>query len=158
MEYIEYCERQNAKDSLREAAMSSLDGSMKVYPVQLSPIDWFEGLSTSFTMEDLTQDPEVIPMQIGAKSQQLDTLNSQLVSLQMGAEGDPTDLQNKVAAAQMALDSAQSTLSQAYSSNVIAMANTCLDAVGKVDTTTLAGKIGVAQSVLAQLPAMMDAV
>jgi hypothetical protein len=64
--------------------MSSLDGSMKVYPVQLSPIDWFEGLSTSFTMEDLTQDPEVIPMQIGAKSQQLNTLNSQLVSLQMG--------------------------------------------------------------------------
>ncbi|KAJ7838127.1 hypothetical protein B0H14DRAFT_3701309 [Mycena olivaceomarginata] len=121
------------QDSLREAAMSSLDGSMKVYPVQLSPIDWVEGLSTSFTMEDLTQDPE-------------------LVSLQMGTKGDPTDLQNKVAAAQMALDSAQSTLSQAYSSNVIAMANTCLDAVGKVDTTTLAGKIGVAQSVLAELP------
>ncbi|KAF7344143.1 ZnMc domain-containing protein [Mycena venus] len=149
---------QNAKDSLREAAMSSLDGSMKVYPVQLSPIDWFEGLSTSFTMEDLTQDPEVIRMQIDAKSQQLDTLNSQLVSLQMGTKGDPTDLQNKVAAAQTALDSAQSTLSQAYSSNVIAMANTCLDAVGKVDTATLAGKIGVAQSALAQLPAMMDAV
>jgi hypothetical protein len=83
-------------------------------------------------------------MQIGAKSQQLDTLNSQLVSLQMGTKGDPTDLQNKVAAAQTALDSAQSTFSQAYSSNVIAMANTCLDAVGKVDTTTLAGKIGFA--------------
>ncbi|KAJ7793784.1 hypothetical protein B0H14DRAFT_3497717 [Mycena olivaceomarginata] len=104
---------QNAKDSLREAAMSSLD--------------------------DLTQDPEVITMQIDAKSQQLDILNSQLVSLQMGTKGDAADLRNKIAAAQTALDSAQSTLSQAYPSNVIAMANTCLDAVGK-------------------LPAMMDAV
>ncbi|KAJ7302775.1 hypothetical protein DFH08DRAFT_977621 [Mycena albidolilacea] len=129
---------ENAKDSLREAAMSSLDGNMKFYPVQLSPIDWFKGLSTSFTVEDLTQD-------------------SELVSLQMGTKSDPTDLQNKVAATQTALDSAQSTLSQTYSSNVIALTNTCLNAAGKVDTSTLAGKIGVAQDVLAQLPAMMDA-
>ncbi|KAJ7255631.1 hypothetical protein C8J57DRAFT_1075307, partial [Mycena rebaudengoi] len=74
---------QNAKDSLRELAMSSLDGSMKVYPVQMTPLDWFQGLSTSFTMEDLTQDPEAIRSQINAKSQQLDTLNAQLVALQM---------------------------------------------------------------------------
>ncbi|KAJ7270869.1 hypothetical protein C8J57DRAFT_1065233 [Mycena rebaudengoi] len=149
---------QNAKDSLRESAMSSLDGSMKVYPVQMTPLDWFQGLSTSFTMEDLTQDPEIIRTQINAKSQQLDTLNAQLVALQMGAKGDPAALQNKVEAAQTALDSAQSTLSQTYSNNIISMANTCLDAVGKVDIATLAGKIGVAQSVLSQLPAQMDAV
>ncbi|KAJ7235845.1 hypothetical protein C8J57DRAFT_1571489 [Mycena rebaudengoi] len=149
---------QNAKDSLREAAMSSLDGSMKVYPVQMTPLDWFQGLSTSFTMEDLTQDPEIIRTQINAKSRQLDTLNAQLVALQMGAKGDPAALQNKVEAAQTALDSAQSTLSQTYSNNIISMANTCLDAVGKVDIATLAGKIGVAQSVLSQLPAQMDAV
>ncbi|KAJ7907565.1 hypothetical protein B0H13DRAFT_2501759 [Mycena leptocephala] len=132
---------QNAKDSLREAAMSSLDG-----------------LSTSFTMEDLTQDPEVIRMQIDAKSQQLDTLNTQLVALQMGTTGDPTDLEKKVAAAQTSLDAAQSALSQAYSNNVIEMANTCLDAAGKVDTSTLAGKLKMAQSALANLPAMMDKV
>ncbi|KAJ7092313.1 hypothetical protein B0H15DRAFT_905677 [Mycena belliarum] len=149
---------QNAKDSLREAAMSSLDGSMKIYPVQMSPLDWFEGLSTSFTMEDLTQNPEVIRMQISAKSQQLDTLNSQLVALQMGAKGDPADLKAKVGAAQTALDSAQSTLSQSYSNNVIAMANTCLDAAGKFDLNALAGKLDVAKAVLADLPAQMAAV
>jgi hypothetical protein len=124
----------------------------------MTPLDWFQGLSTSFTMEDLTQDPEIIRTQINAKSRQLDTLNAQLVALQMGAKGDPAALQNKVEAAQTALDSAQSTLSQTYSNNIISMANTCLDAVGKVDITTLAGKIGVAQSVLSQLPAQMDAV
>ncbi|KAJ6632397.1 hypothetical protein B0H10DRAFT_13911 [Mycena sp. CBHHK59/15] len=149
---------QNAKDSLRESAMSSLDGSMKVYPVQLSPLDWFEGLSTSFTMEDLTQDPEIIRSQINSKSQQLDTLNAQLVALQMGAKGDPKDLQNKVLAAQTGLDTAQSTLAQTYSNNIISMANTCLDAAGKVDLKTLAGKLGMAQTVLAQLPAQMEAV
>ncbi|KAJ7493835.1 hypothetical protein FB451DRAFT_1122358 [Mycena latifolia] len=155
---------QNAKDSLREAAMSSLDGSMKVFPVQMSPLDWFEGaifglgLSTSFTMEDLTQDPEVIRMQINAKSQQLDTLNTQLVALQMGAKGDPTELKNKVADAQTVLDKAQSTLSQTYSNNVIAMANTLLDTAGKVDLDTLAGKLAMAKAALADLPAQMDAV
>ncbi|KAJ7153279.1 hypothetical protein C8R46DRAFT_1197359 [Mycena filopes] len=149
---------QNAKDSMREAAMSSLDGSMKTYPVQLTPIDWSAGLSTSFSLEDLTQDAEVIRLQINAKSQRLDTLNSQLVSLQMGSKGDPSDLQSKVTAAQTALDSAQSALTQTYSSNVIAMANTCLDAVGKVDTGSLAVKINVAKDVLAKLPALMDTV
>ncbi|KAF7303430.1 ZnMc domain-containing protein [Mycena indigotica] len=149
---------QSAKDSLREAAMSSLDGSMKVYPVQLSPLDWFEGLSTSFTMEDLTQNPEVIRQQINAKSQQLDTLNAQLVALKMGTKGDPTELQGKVDAAQTALDKAQGALALKYSSNVIAMAKTCLDAAGKVDTATLAGKLQMASSVLSDLPNMMNAV
>ncbi|KAK7006414.1 hypothetical protein R3P38DRAFT_3602598 [Favolaschia claudopus] len=149
---------QDAKDSLREAAMSSLDGSMKVYPVQLTPLDWFSGLSTSFTLEDLTLNPEIIRTQIQAKSHELDTLTSQLVSLQMGSRGDPTDLQNKVRAAQTALDSAQSALSQSYSNNVIAMAKTCLDAYGKLDTKTLSSKVQIAEAVLADLPAMMDTV
>ncbi|KAK6980654.1 ZnMc domain-containing protein [Favolaschia claudopus] len=149
---------QDAKDSLREAAMSSLDGSMKVYPVQLTPLDWFAGLSTSFTLEDLTLNPEIIRTQIQAKSYELDTLTSQLVSLQMGSRGDPTDLQNKVRAAQTALDSAQSALSQSYSNNVIAMAKTCLDAYGKLDTKTLSSKVQIAEAVLADLPAMMDTV
>ncbi|KAJ7182514.1 hypothetical protein C8R43DRAFT_1144573 [Mycena crocata] len=149
---------QDAKDSLREAAMSSLDGSMKVYPVQLTPLDWFAGLSTSFTLEDLTQDPGVIRLQIKVKSNELDTLNAQLVALQMGAKGDPTELQNKVQAAQTALDNAQGDLAQTYSNNVIAMAKTFLDAEGKVDTGELAGELGVAEAALAQLPEMMDAV
>lgn len=45
---------QDAKDSLREASASPLDGALKVYPVQMSPIDWVEALSMSFTMEELT--------------------------------------------------------------------------------------------------------
>ncbi|KAJ7870647.1 hypothetical protein B0H14DRAFT_3573861 [Mycena olivaceomarginata] len=105
---------QDAKDALRESSSSSMDGSMKIYPVQLSPLDWFEGLSTSFTLEDLTQDPDMIRIAIGAKSQQLDTLNSQLTALTMGSQGDVKTLQGDVAREQGLLDKAQSALAKQY--------------------------------------------
>nr|GAT54779.1 predicted protein [Mycena chlorophos] len=146
---------QRAKDSMREAAMSSLDGSMRVFPVQLTPLDWFEGLSTSFTMEDLTQDPELIRIRIDAKSKHLDSLNMQLTALQMGAKGDPKSLEEKLAAAQTAADAAQSALLNAYSSNVIAMAKTCLDALGKVDTKMLASKTSIAEELLKPIGELM---
>ncbi|KAK6988582.1 ZnMc domain-containing protein [Favolaschia claudopus] len=124
---------QDAKDSLREAAMSSLDGSMHVYPIQMTPLDWFEGLSTSFTMEDLTQDVDLIRTQIDFKSSELDSLNSQLVALQMNSRGNPSDLQKKVQDAQDALDSAQSNLALQYTTNVIELAKTYLNSQGKLD-------------------------
>ncbi|KAJ6483193.1 hypothetical protein C8R45DRAFT_299355 [Mycena sanguinolenta] len=146
---------QDAKDSLREAAMSSLDGSMKIYLIQLTPLDWFAGLSTSFTMEDLTQNPEIIRQQIKAKSQDLDTLTAQLVALQMGARGDPTELQSQVQAAQTALEKAQSDLSQQYSNNVIEMAKTYLNSKQQLPSS----KDEVAESVAAEIgitPEMLD--
>ncbi|KAJ7452613.1 hypothetical protein FB451DRAFT_1050784, partial [Mycena latifolia] len=146
---------QDAKDALRHSAMSSLDGSMKVYPVQMNPLDWFEGLSTSFKLEDLTENPEIIRIQINSKSQQLDTLNSQLVSLSMGSKGDPAALRAEVARAQQELDNAQSALSHQYSSNVISMAKTCLNAKKDVDTKILAGKLGVAEAVLGNIASEM---
>ncbi|KAJ7853778.1 hypothetical protein B0H14DRAFT_2580175 [Mycena olivaceomarginata] len=128
------------------------------HAVQMTHLDWFEGLSMAFTMEDLTPDPEVIRTQMDTKSQQLDTLNLQLVVLQMGTKGDAADLQAKVQAAQTALNSAQSNLDQTYSNNVISMASACLTEAGKVDTVTLAGKLGIAQAALAQLLAQIEAV
>lgn len=59
---------QDAKNAFRETATSSLDGALNIHPVQMSPIDWFQSLSTSFTMEDLTSDPEIIFQQINVKS------------------------------------------------------------------------------------------
>ncbi|KAJ7199019.1 hypothetical protein GGX14DRAFT_373421 [Mycena pura] len=155
---------QDAKDSLREAAMSSLDGSMNVYPVQLTPLDWFESLSTSFTMEDLTQNTDVIRTQISFKSQQLDTLNSQLVALQMGSRGNSAELQAKVQEAQTSLDAAQSTLAQQYTMNVIQLAQTYFDTKGDVNLEALEAELGIAdndefaKAALAQLPAQLKAV
>lgn len=138
--------------------MASLDGSMKVYPVQMNPLDWFEGLSTSFTLEDLTESPETIRVQINSKSRQLDTLNSQLLMLTMGGKGDPNALRGEVSKAHRDLDLAQSDLARQYTSNIISMAKTCLDASGKVDTAVLADKLGVAKAVVANIGAQMEQV
>ena len=121
---------QDAKDALREAAVSSLDGTLKVYPVQMQPIDWFQGLSTSFTLEDLTADPDLIEQQINAKSQQLDVLQSRLAALELSPKADLNALQQQLDAAQAAYDSAQSDLANAYNSNIIALAQSCINAAG----------------------------
>jgi hypothetical protein len=121
---------QDAKDALREAAVSSLDGTLKVYPVQMQPIDWFQGLSTSFTLEDLTADPDLIEQQINAKSQQLDVLQSRLAALELSPKADLNVLQQQLDAAQAAYDSAQSDLANAYNSNIIALAQSCINAAG----------------------------
>lgn len=128
---------QEAKTALRESQASSMDGSLKVYPVQMSPIDWFEGLSTSFTIEDLTQNPELIENQIRAKSQLIDTLNSQLVALQHGTSGDVDKLLKEVESARGEFDASQANLAKQYSASTLAMARTCYNAVGKLNSLQL---------------------
>ncbi|KAF8165904.1 hypothetical protein B0H34DRAFT_780581 [Crassisporium funariophilum] len=119
---------QDAKDALRESAMSSLDGSMKIYPVQMQPIDWFQSLSTSFTMEDLTNDPDLIAQQIDNKSKQLDFMNTRLAVIQHNPGASVKEIQAKLDMAQDAYDKASSELSTTYTSNVIALARTCINA------------------------------
>ena len=119
---------QDAKDALRQSASSSLDGSLKVYPVQMQPIDWYQSLDTNFTMEDLTADPDLIEQQIDAKSKALDVLQSRLAIIQHSPTTDLKDLQDKLDAAQSAYDKAQAELSTTYTSNVISLAQTCINA------------------------------
>ncbi|KAH8094539.1 hypothetical protein BXZ70DRAFT_363852 [Cristinia sonorae] len=157
-EYISYLDvkttaeaLQDAKDALREAAASSLDGATKVYPVQLSPIDWFEGLSTSFTPEDLTTNADSIVQQINTKSQQLDVLNQQLIALVAGQKGDVDSLETAVSTAQAAVDTQLTNLSMAYTNNVISMAKTCIDKQGELDKDqldALAGPLGIVDSAM----------
>ncbi|KAI0069641.1 hypothetical protein K474DRAFT_1670752 [Panus rudis PR-1116 ss-1] len=153
-------ELQDAKDRLREASMSSLDGAMKVYPVQMTPIDWFESLSTSFKMEDLTQNPVLIENQINAKSSQLDMLNQQLVVLIGGTKGSAEELKSKVEQAQRAYDSAQEKLASSYTNNVLSMAKTAINAAGKLSKpqlNILGEKLGLATDVVSQLQTDMEA-
>ena len=142
---------QDAKDALREAASSSLDGAMKVYPVQMSPIDWFQGLSTSFTMEDLTSDPDLIYQLVDAKSKQVDLLQTRLTVLKGSPTIDIQALQKDVDDAQKLQDEAMKALSSKYTTNVIALAKTCLDQYGKFNKPTFlaaAYKAGIAKDIL----------
>ena len=113
---------QDAKDALREAATSSLDGAMNIYPVQMMPIDWFQSLSTSFTMEDLTSKPEVIYGQINAKSKLLDLLQARLAALQLSPKNDLKGLKLAAEQAQSEYSKCQTNLQKTYTSNVISLA------------------------------------
>jgi hypothetical protein len=93
---------QDAKDALRESATSTPDGSMKIYPVQMVPVYWFQSLSTSFTMEDLTINADVIAQQLDIKSRQLDDLNARLVLIQSNPQQSIQDLQGRLDKAQEA--------------------------------------------------------
>lgn len=136
--------------------MSSLDGALKVYPVQMSPIDWFEALSTSFTMEDLTQDPTLLEQQINAKSRQLDVLNAQMASLLGGSKGNLQELESKLSGARSTLDQAQAKLTGSYTNNIINMVKTCVTAAGQLSRPQMnevlgQGGLGLATSVLDSL-------
>ena len=113
---------QDAKDSFRESSSSSLDGSMKVYPVQMSPVDWFQGLSTSFSLEDLMPNSDMIQMEIDAKSKQINDLQTRLAFLQGTPKADLKELKQQLDAAQSTKAQAEADLSSTYSANVISMA------------------------------------
>ncbi|KIM41608.1 hypothetical protein M413DRAFT_27918 [Hebeloma cylindrosporum] len=100
----------DAKDALRESAMSSLDGSVKIYPVQMLLVDWFQGLSDS---------------QLDDKFRQFDDLNARLALIQSNPKQCIQELEAKLDAAQEAYDKASSDLSTTYNSNVISLARTC---------------------------------
>ncbi|KAJ7349693.1 hypothetical protein DFH08DRAFT_996975 [Mycena albidolilacea] len=72
-EYMRYLDIASPAEALQHESLSGAALSNRL-------VRW------PFSMEDLTRDPGVIPIQIDAKSQQLDILNSQLVSLQMGTK------------------------------------------------------------------------
>ena len=111
---------QDVKDSFRESSAGSLGGSMKVYPVQMSPVDWYRSLSTSFTMENLTSDPEMIQQQIDAKSKQIDAFQTRLVFLRGTPKADLEGLK-KLDDAQSAKARAEANLSSAYNINVVSL-------------------------------------
>ena len=118
---------QDAKDALRESAMSSLDGSMKIYPIQMTPVDWFQSLSTSFNMEDLTSKQDVIEQQLSIKSKLVEDLNLRLALIQSNPKQSVKELQQKFDFAQEAYDNASADLSTRYTSNVISLAKTFIN-------------------------------
>jgi hypothetical protein len=142
---------QGAKDALRNSASSSLDGSMTVYPVQLQPIDWFRGLSTNFTVEDLFMNPDLIGQALDAKSKQLDILNTQLAHLQRSPSSghDFEELQGTIDAAQSLYDKAQVELYTTYTNDVTSLAKSCTNASGEFvmdDFVKLAKASGIANA------------
>lgn len=113
---------QDVKDSFRESSASFLDGSMKVYPIQMFLVDWYRSFSTPFTMEDLTSDPDAIQQQIDAKSKRIDALQIRLAFLQGTPKANLDEWKKK-------LDEAQSAKAQ-DNTNVVSLALTFVSTAG----------------------------
>jgi hypothetical protein len=111
-----------AKARLRASGLSSLDETETVYPVQFEPADWFRSLSTDFTPVDLLMDPATLQQELVEQQQQLEQLQDAYTLLQSGQTGDPTALKAQVAAAQQALDTAQTQLTVQFTDSVITVA------------------------------------
>lgn len=112
-------ELEQTKARLRATSMSSLDESETIYPVQLEPVDWFAGLNTDFTPQDLLLDPEFIEDKLFEKEQELDDLESQYASLEAAHTGDEKELQEEVDKAQKAYDEAQTEMIKNFSNATI---------------------------------------
>lgn len=110
---------QDAKDSLRESALSSVYAASKVYPVDMQPNDWFEALDTGFTREDLTQDVELIAAAVETKSKYVDTLEAQIANLRAFNKGDAVATKKNMDAAAKDREDKTRRLNQAYSASTI---------------------------------------
>lgn len=145
---------QDAKDSLRESALSSLYGASRVLPVIMvsfafppvrswliiqTPMDWSESLDTSFDPQDLSSDPAIIEMNITAKTRQIDNYREQLSSLQHNVKGDEASLRAAMDDASDAYSQAQANLAGSYTESARLLATRIVRAV--VPATALADGI-----------------
>jgi hypothetical protein len=125
-------ELEDAKSKMRMSSMTSFDESEIIYPVQLQPNDWFSGLSSDFTAEDLLTDPDYLTDKLLSKQNALDALEAKIASLKTAHTGDATGLQKEIDTAQANLDNAQSEMIKNFSSATMTLIQMYLkDASGK---------------------------
>lgn len=107
----------DAKASMRNVEMSSLDLSGSVYPVQFQPSDWFKSLDSNFTPTDLCLDPEFLKQRLLQKKLDLSTMQTefQLTLVESAGRGNPDELKAQLNQAQDALDDASEEALQTFS-------------------------------------------
>ncbi len=123
---------QDAKDALRESALSSLYTASSVYPVQMEPTDWFQALDTGFTREDLSQTPELMEQAIHSKAMQIEALETRLATLRGFQVGNPKEAQKAVDDAAKKHMDAMGALSKAYTENTISAVKLAITIAGAV--------------------------
>ncbi|KAH7304523.1 hypothetical protein B0I35DRAFT_494848 [Stachybotrys elegans] len=119
---------QDAKDSLRDSALSSLYTASSVYPVAMMPTDWFEALDTGFTREELSQDSDLIKAAIKAKAQLIDNLDNQIANLRGFNKGDPELAKKAMKEAAARRETAIAELSKKYTASTISAVKMALTA------------------------------
>ncbi|VXC06217.1 hypothetical protein [Curtobacterium sp. 8I-2] len=131
---------QEASQQVMDLRVPSPDGGF-IYPVNLTPDNWFLDLASDQDPVDLLQDPAFIALTLTARRQALSASVSQVQNLvaQMPSNADLAGAARAFSTAQTAYATAQSNLQTAYTANTITAANMAAryeastSGVGKLD-------------------------
>ena len=124
---------ENAKTNLRTSVRRRLDGSGDVYPVSLSPSDWFRALTPNYAPQDLLADANFLTMQYKQKKQILASLQSEL-RLLMSQQIDPKQIQaleNSIANKRKALSDKEKEFAGLYGESTVKIVKLALEMAAK---------------------------
>lgn len=152
---------ENAKTNLRTAVRRRLDGSGEVYPVSLSPSDWFRSLTPNYSPKDLLADDGFILSQYQQKNQLLKTLENELCDI-LSSQSSPEEikkLQTKMKECQDALIADEKTYTEKYGEATFQVAKLALQFVSMGNMSGfLKGKTISTITNSLNIPNMMNAV
>jgi hypothetical protein len=97
-------------------------------------MDWSESLDTSFDPHDLSSDPEIIELNITAKTRQIDNLREQLSALQHNVKGDEASLRVAMDEASDKYSEAQANLAGSYTESARLLATRIVKAAVPAST------------------------
>jgi len=120
---------QVAAQQVMDLRLPSPDGGF-VYPVNLTPDNWFLDLASDLDPVDLLKDPAFIALTLTARRQSLSASIAQIQNLitQMPSTSDLAAASTAFSTAQSAYNTAQSSLQTAYTANTITAANMVMKA------------------------------
>ena len=124
---------ENAKINLRTSVRRRIDGSGEVYPVSLSPSNWFRALTPNYSPQDLLADGTYIREQYIQKHQLLMTLQNELSNL-LSMQSNPEDLkalQQQVADLNKGLIDDEKQYAENYGATTIQMVKLALQFASK---------------------------
>ena len=136
---------ETAKTNLRTSVRRRIDGSGEVYPVSLSPSDWFRALTPNYSPKDLLADPEFVMLEYQQKKSVLIALQNDLrILLSQQASPDViSNLQTQIDNGRKELDRLEGEYAQQYGESAVSVIKLVLQVVSNGSTAGfLAGKTG----------------
>ena len=134
---------EKAKTNLRTSVRRRIDGSGEVYPVSLSPSDWFRALTPNYSPKDLLTDAEFLTTQYLQKKKTLTALKREL-RLLLSQNIDPEqikDIEKEINAKRKEIDNCEMQLASDNGEAAVKMAKLALEMVSKGNMSGfLAGK------------------
>lgn len=112
---------ESTKQFMRNSARLSVDGASRIYPVNLSPSNWFQALRPNFSPKDLTMSREALAAQYRSKNKMLADLQQQKAELETMhvSPRQIDDITGRVTVAETAAREAEQTFLQSQTQAIL---------------------------------------